>query len=196
MFEINFDKIMKDFGFEKREMTLNERSVLENEIKLSVRARNIILAVMIIVNFLGVLWTKRADSNALVERLFECIMFSLLVLLIFGPLIWFWFYSLKKKIRIDLKTSELYLAKAKLKDISLTDDKDYIGFHYKYNGETKYLQFYLNVNIKINLKNLESPQTFKDIDKTELQTLLQKGKMYSIAFSLKSEYLFSIEEVE
>jgi hypothetical protein len=199
MFKINLKKIMKNFGFEIREMTFEEKTILEQDIKNSflwVKWSFIIPLITFIPSFvITFVFAVFIDAEPLM-KFFGAICSLTMVILPFGLFTSFFIFFTIRNRKKDVESNETILISVELNTFLNGENDDAIDFYYQKVRAKKWLNFQIKSDTKFNLKGLENPQAFKDIDKTELQTLLQKGKMYSIAFSLKSEYLFSIEEVE
>jgi hypothetical protein len=190
---------MKNFGFEIREMTFEEKTILEQDIKNSflwVKWSFIIPLITFIPSFvITFVFAVFIDAEPLM-KFFGAICSLTMVILPFGLFTSFFIFFTIRNRKKDVESNETILISVELNTFLNGENDDAIDFYYQKVRAKKWLNFQIKSDTKFNLKGLENPQAFKDIDKTELQTLLQKGKMYSIAFSLKSEYLFSIEEVE
>lgn len=189
---------MKNYNFETRPLTLEEKTSLENDLAGLIKGEKIGLVSTFGLPSVAYLWGIWNESD-LLENLFLRIVAALFTALIFAPFIWLFFRFLKRKITKDLVLEKVFIANAKLYFHSLMpmiDDDDNVGFHYRFNNEIKYIRFRLMNKTLISLKTLENPIEFEDLGKEALEKALEKGRNYRLTFALNTEHLFSMEEIE
>jgi hypothetical protein len=188
---------MKNYNFESRSMSLEEKELLENKLKIQRQGRKTSIISVFILIIVGYFFLYPYKLNDIFVKFNVSFVSSILAVIPIIIVLLMIFNYLNKKIYLDLKTGLTFLATAKLEDFMDSEDEDDIGFHYLYVNEvrTVHIDFYFQGESIIKLKSFVNPVKFADVDKYVLRKSLKKGTFYTLAFSLNSDFLFSIEEI-
>jgi hypothetical protein len=187
---------MKNYNFESRPMSLEEKELLEAQPKMYLRTAIFIFIVLSTIIFIWLTKAEFEDPVDWLSRISKKELFSLLGSIIPSGIVIFMSYKFGiNQIQQDLNIGVTSLAKAVLQDFMEGDDDSNLGFHYLYEGSTEYINFYFQGTSIIKLKSFVNPVRFADVDKYVLRKSLKKGTFYTLAFSLNSDFLFSIEEI-
>jgi hypothetical protein len=186
---------MKNYNFETRPMTLEEKKILGGVLKSHFKIQRIALIITFILPFIVFEWQSLTSSLSIIEGFLVSSASALMVLLLFGSIIWLYFFFIKKKVKKDIDLGDIYTASAKLNDFINSDSENDLGFHFVFNKKLEYLHFYCAYNTMIKTKSMNNAISFAEIEKEELGKALQKNQIYKLTFALNTEYLFSMEEI-
>jgi hypothetical protein len=186
---------MKNYNFETRPMRLEEKELLEVQPELYLKVSIFIFIVFSAMIFIWLTGAGIENDGNWLSGVTKKI-FSLIASIIPLGIVMFMAYKFGiNQIQQDLDMGVTSLAKSELQDFMEGDDDSNLGVHYLNEGRVEYLNFYFQGTSIIKLKSFVNPVRFADVDKYVLRKSLKKGTFYTLAFSLNSDFLFSIEEI-
>jgi hypothetical protein len=186
---------MKNYDFDSRLMSFEEKEILQKEIFDTQKAHRLGSLIWGILLFCTFFYKNYKKESSILEPLLISILFTLLFFSFFFIFFYLSYFLEIRKIKKDIAANKNYFSDVKLISYSIRGgESDDVDFIYSYGNKTKTLSFNIRLNTVLKAKNNDNGMFFEEIDVDLVKEILRKNSFYKIAFTIHNNFLFLIEE--